>query len=62
MKINTTQKINMLAIEVLEQFGFNTPTQKQIDVVEMQLQSLQMAKSKSCDSRISSMSSTMTAY
>lgn len=43
MKLNTKQKINMLAIEVLEQFGFYEPTQMQIDNVEAQLQRMLVA-------------------
>jgi hypothetical protein len=34
MKLNYEQKMNLLAIEVIEIFGNNMPSQKQIDYVE----------------------------
>lgn len=39
MKLNYEQKMNLLAIEVIEIFGNSVPTQQQIDYVESFLHS-----------------------
>jgi hypothetical protein len=52
MNITHEQKMNMLAIELLEREGFFNPTQEQIDLMETHLYQAKLVSLKSKESYI----------